>query len=173
MTETNVKAFQGVTIRYSKLIEGISTVFAGTLTMLEAVDPGTAKKLVGRFLEEDDDRSKDILPPEEKAESSTPEASKVGNMDNAAVPADASVPGDTDATSEAAGETGQAQETSKPTSVVSITQDDITKIIVQKIKQNRSNNEKIGAILKTYGVAKVSDLPASRYEAFVTDLSAI
>ena len=54
-----------------------------------------------------------------------------------------------------------------------ITQDDITKIIVQKIKQNRSNNEKIGAILKTYGVAKVSDLPASKYEAFLTDLSAI
>ena len=54
-----------------------------------------------------------------------------------------------------------------------ITQDDITRIIVQKIKQNRSNNEKIGAILKSYGVAKVSDLPAAKYEAFVTDLSAI
>ena len=53
------------------------------------------------------------------------------------------------------------------------TKDDITKIIVQKIKQNRSNNEKIGAILKTYGVAKVSELPAARYEAFLTDLSQI
>lgn len=60
---------------------------------------------------------------------------------------------------------------SEPTSAVSI--DDITKIIVQKIKQNRKNNEKIGSILKTYGVAKVGDLPASKYEAFVTDLSAI
>ena len=60
---------------------------------------------------------------------------------------------------------------SEPTSAVSI--DDITKIIVQKIKQNRSNNEKIGSILKTYGVAKVGDLPDSKYEAFLTDLSAI
>ena len=60
---------------------------------------------------------------------------------------------------------------SEPTSAVSI--DDITKIIVQKIKQNRKNNEKIGSILKTYGVAKVGDLPASKYEAFLTDLSAI
>ena len=60
---------------------------------------------------------------------------------------------------------------SEPTSTVSI--DDITKIIVQKIKQNRKNNEKIGSILKTYGVAKVGDLPASKYEAFLTDLSAI
>jgi hypothetical protein len=53
----------------------------------------------------------------------------------------------------------------------SVTQDDITKIIVQKLKKNRSNNEKIGAILKTYGVAKVSELPAEKYEAFLTDLS--
>ena len=60
---------------------------------------------------------------------------------------------------------------SEPVSTVSI--DDITKIIVQKIKQNRSNNAKIGSILKTYGVAKVGDLPASKYEAFLTDLSAI
>ena len=54
-----------------------------------------------------------------------------------------------------------------------VTQDDITKIIVRKIKQDRSNNEKIGAILKTYGVAKVSDLPAAKYEAFLTDISQI
>lgn len=63
------------------------------------------------------------------------------------------------------------RDASEPTSAVSI--DDITKIIVQKIKQNRKNNEKIGSILKTYGVAKVGDLPASKYEAFLTDLSAI
>ena len=53
------------------------------------------------------------------------------------------------------------------------TQDDITKIIVRKIKQDRSNNEKIGVILKTYGVSKVSDLPAAKYEAFLTDISQI
>ncbi len=54
-----------------------------------------------------------------------------------------------------------------------ISVDDITKIIVQKIRQNRNTNEKIAAILKTYGVAKVSELPADKYEAFLTDLSAI
>lgn len=52
-----------------------------------------------------------------------------------------------------------------------ITLDDVTKIIVQKIKKNRSNNEKIGQILKTYGVAKVGELPDTKYEAFLTDLS--
>lgn len=52
-----------------------------------------------------------------------------------------------------------------------ITLDDVTKIIVQKIKKNRNNNEKIGQILKAYGVAKVGELPDSKYEAFLTDLS--
>lgn len=55
----------------------------------------------------------------------------------------------------------------------SITPDDITKIIVQKIKQNRSNNQRIGQLLKTYDVSKVSELPRSKYEAFITDLAAM
>lgn len=54
-----------------------------------------------------------------------------------------------------------------------ITPDDITKIIVQKIKQNRSNNQRIGQLLKTYGVSKVSELPKSKYEAFITELAAM
>ena len=52
-----------------------------------------------------------------------------------------------------------------------VTVDDITKIIVRKVKQDRTNNEKIGAILKTYGVARVSELPTAKYEAFLTDIS--
>lgn len=60
-----------------------------------------------------------------------------------------------------------------PSVTSTVTQDDVTKIIVRKIKQDRSNNEKIGAILKTYGVAKVSDLPTAKYEAFLTDISQI
>ena len=58
-----------------------------------------------------------------------------------------------------------------PEKTSAITLDDVTKIIVQKIKKNRSNNEKIGQILKAYGVAKVGELPDSKYEAFLTDLS--
>ena len=55
----------------------------------------------------------------------------------------------------------------------SLTIDDITRIIVRKIKQKKSNNEKIGQILKSYGVGKVSDLSPEKYEAFVTDLAAL
>ena len=86
--------------------------------------------------------------------------------------ADDTVPSAAETVDSAEATAAEAQsETSEPTSTVSL--DDITKIIVQKIKQNRSNNAKIGSILKTYGVAKVGDLPASKYEAFLTDLSAI
>ena len=53
----------------------------------------------------------------------------------------------------------------------SVTVDDITKVIVAKIKKKRSNNEAIGKLLKTYGAAKVSELDPAKYEAFLTDIS--
>lgn len=52
-----------------------------------------------------------------------------------------------------------------------LTKDDITSVIVAKIKQKRSNNEKIGQLLKAYGVGALSDLPAEKYEAFLTGIS--
>ena len=54
---------------------------------------------------------------------------------------------------------------------VTITKDDITAVIVAKIKKKRDNNEKIGQLLKAYGVGALSDLPAEKYEAFLTDIS--
>jgi len=60
----------------------------------------------------------------------------------------------------------------KPTAPA-VSLDDITKVIVAKIKQKRSNNAKIGSLLKTYGADKVSDLPQEKYEAFLTDISQI
>lgn len=57
--------------------------------------------------------------------------------------------------------------------VVTITKDDIIAVIVAKIKKKRDNNEKIGQLLKTYGVAQLSDLPTEKYEAFLADVSQI
>ena len=65
-------------------------------------------------------------------------------------------------------ETPPAQQKSR---VPILTKDDITSVIVAKIKQKRSNNEKIGQLLKAYGVGALSDLPAEKYEAFLTDIS--
>lgn len=64
-------------------------------------------------------------------------------------------------------DTGQKAE--KP--AVTISKDEITSVIVAKIKQKRSNNEKIGQLLKTYGVTQLSELPADKYEAFLADIS--
>ena len=69
--------------------------------------------------------------------------------------------------------TAPGAEADKKQEASGVTLDDVTKIIVQKIKQNRSNNERIGQILRTYGVAKVGELPQAKYEAFLTDLAAL
>lgn len=66
-------------------------------------------------------------------------------------------------------DTGQKAEPEQP--AVTISKDEITAVIVAKIKQKRSNNEKIGQLLKTYGVGQLSELPASKYEAFLVDIS--
>lgn len=80
-------------------------------------------------------------------------------------------------------DTGQKEASEKATdkpaakaetqSAVTITKDEITAVIVAKIKKKRDNNEKIGQLLKTYGVAQLSDLPAEKYEAFLADVSQI
>ena len=66
-------------------------------------------------------------------------------------------------------DTGQKAEPEHP--AVTISKDEITAVIVAKIKQKRSNNEKIGQLLKTYGVGQLSELPAAKYEAFLADIS--
>ena len=43
----------------------------------------------------------------------------------------------------------------------------------KKVEEAADNNEKIGQLLKTYGVAQLSDLPAEKYEAFLADVSQI
>lgn len=68
-------------------------------------------------------------------------------------------------------DTAADQPTPKEQPAPSVTVDDITKVIVAKIKQKRSNNEAIGKLLKAYGAAKVSELDPAKYEAFLTDIS--
>lgn len=55
----------------------------------------------------------------------------------------------------------------------SITLDDITKVIVEKIKQDRNNREKIEAIVHNYGVSVISQLAEAKYEAFLAELASL
>jgi len=52
-----------------------------------------------------------------------------------------------------------------------LTLDDITKVIVTKIKQNRAVNDKIGELVKAYGYKQIRELPEDKYEAFLNDLA--
>ena len=65
----------------------------------------------------------------------------------------------------------EPQDEPKAAPAVTITKDDITAVIVGKIKKKRSNNEKIGQLLKAYGCKELSALPPEKYEAFLTDIS--
>lgn len=55
----------------------------------------------------------------------------------------------------------------------SLSLDDIIKTIVRLIKQDPSNNQKIGEIVKNYGVAKVHELPPEKFTAFMEDLAGL
>ena len=67
----------------------------------------------------------------------------------------------------------QQQEASEDMASTSITLNDITSVIVARIKQNRSNSDVIQKLLKGYKVSKVSELKPEQYEAFMTDLAQI
>ena len=140
-----------VSVDMAKLTEGINLVFSGAVKMLEAMGTVDVNLALNA--------------------ANIPAVVDTGGEPNVE---------ETDkATEETVNTSIQPQEKTEENSQKSnkaarpITTDDITRIIVRKIKQNRSNNEKIGQILKSYGVAKVSDLSPEKYEAFVTDLAAL
>jgi len=168
MTETNAAAVntvekKEVTVSWSKLTDGVGLVFAGVISMLEALDAGTARDIMNSISQGG----------KKEGEANDAEDAGTGTVDGDAG-ADVAPVADTAGAVEAEQPDQKekpAESKSADTPAPSVTQDDITKIIVQKLKKDRSNNEKIGAILKTYGVAKVSELPAEKYEAFLTDLS--
>ena len=138
-----------VSVDMAKLTEGISLVFSGAVKMLEAVrrvDVGLVLNTVNVPVVVDTGEELTI---------------------EEAVP----VP---DEPQEKTEEKTQEEKSQKPGNIArSIITDDITRIIVRKIKQNKDNSEKIGQVLKTYGVERVSDLKPEQYEAFVTDLAAL
>lgn len=151
-----------------KLSQGLKMTFEGMAMVFDSLGVNVAEPTVkvedAKAAAPADTASAEKAGGVEQIKSEEPDMAQEAEVQNAATEAE-TVGAAEDTAAEA------QPDASEPTSAVSL--DDITKIIVQKIKQNRSNNEKIGSILKSYGVAKVGDLPVSKYEAFLTDLSAI
>lgn len=149
-----------VTVSMKKLVAGVGTMFAGVLQMLEALEPQAVKQLMDRVVQDvetDQASANDTVSAKEETE-------PVNETEATAEQAGAE--------EQAASVKGEAQDPAPASDQTqTVTVDDITKIIVRKVKQDRTNNEKIGSILKTYGVARVSELPTAKYEAFLTDIS--
>ena len=136
-----------VSVDMAKLTEGISLVFSGAVKMFEAV--GSVE--VGLVM-------------------NTAKAPIVVDTGEE-LTIEEDVPDEPQKKPEEKSQEEKPQKPGKPARP--ITTDDITRIIVRKIKQNKDNNEKIGQVLKTYGAERVSDLKPEHYEAFVIDLAAL
>jgi len=157
-----------VSVDVSKLTQGISLVFTGVVKMLEALESANVSIALNPVASLLNDTSVEpITENAKKTDDATGEH-------NAATGEAADEPTNEpitvlDVPQKKPGEKPQKSgSTARP-----ITTDDITKIIVRKIKQNKANNERIGLVLKTYGVERVSDLKPEQYEAFITDLAAL
>ena len=154
-----------VTVDANKLREALKHTFEGVTMLFDCIGLNVP---VGEPVAESEEKPAQSTPAEEPVFTPVEETSEEAPI--------VEVPTDEPPVVEAPEEKKQEAsplETETTPVASTVTQDDITKIIVRKIKQDRSNNEKIGAILKTYGVSKVSDLPAAKYEAFLTDISQI
>ena len=149
---------ESVSIETAKVVQGMSLVFCGALTMLEALHPhvSLAPSTILDLVTGNTEGLKAAVAERELRKNASQADAPSGDTDTEDIP-QTDVP---------------AQDSPmEKLSTSAVTANAITKVIVRKLKQDRSNSEKIGSILRTYGVTKVSELPESKYEAFLTDIS--
>ena len=169
MTETEKKFTvpEPIPVDAKKLIDGLGTIFGGVIQLLAAMEPGMAKELA--------DMAINGVPKEKAPESFDP------NDFEEIIAAD-DLPWDTEPAETKEQDTAPAPEpetappkkkaaAKKKPEQTALTADDLIRVVTQKIKKDRSNKEKVLALLKSYGAAKVSDIPQDKYEAFLTDVS--
>ena len=163
MTETEKKfTVPGpVPVDAKKLIDGLGTIFGGVIQLLTAMEPNMAKELA--------DMAFNGVPKETAPEEINPD-------DFEEIIAADDLPWDTEPKQPEEPEAPKEQPKKKAApkkkqEQTTLTADDLIRVVTQKIKQNRANKDKVLALLKSYGAAKVSDIPADKYEAFLTDLS--
>jgi hypothetical protein len=163
MTETEKKfPVPGpVPVDAKKLIDGLGTIFGGVIQLLAAMEPNMAKELA--------DMALNGVPKETAPEEINPD-------DFEEIIAADDLPWDTEPEQAEQQEAPKEQPKKKAApkkkqEQTTLTADDLIRVVTQKIKQNRANKEKVLALLKSYGAAKVSDIPADKYEAFLTDVS--
>ena len=161
MTETEKKfPVPGpVPVDAKKLIDGLGTIFGGVIQLLAAMEPNMAKELA--------DMAINGVPKETAPEEINPDDfEEIISADD--------LPWDTESDNAPAPEPEPPKKQTAPKKKqeqTTLTADDLIRVVTQKIKKDRSNKEKVLALLKSYGAAKVSDIPQEKYEAFLTDMS--
>ncbi len=168
-----------VSVDVSKLTQGISLVFTGVVKMLEALESANVSIALNPVASLLNDTS--VEPITENAKKTDDATGEHNAATGEAADEPVTVLDVPQKKPTADANVGQKKTDKKPeekpqksgSTARPITTDDITKIIVRKIKQNKANNERIGLVLKTYGVERVSDLKPEQYEAFITDLAAL
>ena len=142
-----------------KLIDGLGTIFGGVIQLLNSMEPGMAQQLA--------DMAINGVP--KPAADTAPENLNIDDFEEI-ISAD-DLPWDTEPEEKPKEQPKKKAPAKKQEPASELTADDLIRVVTQKIKQNRANKEKVLALLKSYGAAKVSDIPADKYEAFITDLS--
>lgn len=156
MTETKKTLAEPISVDTKKLIDGLGTIFGGVIQLLAAMEPNMAKELA--------DMAINGVPKEKSPETFNPD-------DFEEIIAADDLPWDTEPEQPKVDDKPKPKKTEVKKDQSTLTVDDLIKVVTQKIKKDRSNKEKVLALLKSYGASKVSDVPADKYEAFLTDLS--
>ena len=160
MTETKKnKLPEPITVDAKKLIDGLGTIFGGVIQLLNSMEPGMAQQLA--------DMAINGVP--KPAADTAPENLNIDEFEELLSADD--LPWDTEPEEKPKEQPKKKAPAKKQEPASELTADDLIKVVTGKIKQNRTNKDKVLALLKSYGAAKVSDIPQDKYEAFLTDVS--
>ena len=160
MTETKKnKLPEPIPVDAKKLIDGLGTIFGGVIQLLNSMEPGMAQQLA--------DMAINGVP--KPAADTAPENLNIDDFEEI-ISAD-DLPWDTEPEEKPKEQPKKKAPAKKQEPASELTADDLIKVVTGKIKQNRANEDKVLALLKSYGAAKVSDIPQDKYEAFLTDVS--
>ena len=160
MTETKKnKLPEPIPVDAKKLIDGLGTIFGGVIQLLNSMEPGMAQQLadmaLGGVPKPAAETDLETINPDEFEE--------ILSADD--------LPWDTEPEEKPKEQPKKKAPAKKQEPASELTADDLIKVVTGKIKQNRANKDKVLALLKSYGAAKVSDIPQDKYEAFLTDVS--
>lgn len=161
MTETEKKfPVPGpVPVDAKKLIDGLGTIFGGVIQLLNSMEPSMAQQLA--------DMAINGVP--KPAADTAPQNLNIDDFEEI-ISAD-DLPWDTEPEEKPKEQPKKKAPAKKQEPASELTADDLIKVVTGKIKQNRANKDKVLSLLKSYGAAKVSDIPQDKYEAFLTDVS--